>query len=127
MAEQSPINGNVVDGELARLRERLRQSEERRQAAEVRSAAVLETALDAIITIDDAGRVVEFNAAAEGLFGYVRAEAIGRDIAELIIPPRLRAAHRAGMAQYRATSEGPVLGRRIEMPALRKDGGEMPV
>jgi PAS domain S-box-containing protein len=103
-----------------------RRAEKEVRQSEARKAAVLQTALDCIITIDHQGRVIDFNPAAERLFGYAGADVLGRDIAELIVPPRLREAHHRGMAHYRATGEGPVLGRRIEMPALRADGTEFP-
>jgi len=97
------------------------------RASEARKAAILETALDAIITIDGAGRVVEFNPAAERIFGYDRGAAVGRDISELIVPPSLREAHRRGLAHYLASGEGVVLGNRIEISAMRADGTEFPV
>src|SRR5438270_9289134 len=95
--------------------------DERRQAAaafesEARTAAILEAALDCIISIDHEGRVIEFNPAAERTFGYRRSEVLGRELAECIVPPRLRDAHRQGLARYLTTGEGTVLGRRIEMP-----------
>src|SRR5438093_2363862 len=83
--------------------------------------AILESALDCIITIDGEGRVCEFNPAAEKVFGYTRAEAVGQELAELIVPPSLRERHRKGLAHYLKTGEGPVLGRRIEINALRRD------
>jgi PAS domain S-box-containing protein len=94
---------------------------------EERKAAVLDSVLDSIITMDARGIVLEFNAAAERTFGYTKAEAIGRVLADLIIPPRLRAAHAAGLARYLATGEGPVLAKLIEIAAVRSDGVEIPV
>ena len=67
--------------------------------SETRKAAVLDSVLDCIVTMDADGMVIEFNAAAERTFGYTKAEAIGRALAELIIPPPLRAAHAAGLAR----------------------------
>jgi PAS domain S-box-containing protein len=95
------------------------------EGSEARKSAILEAALDAIITIDHEDRVVEFNPAAEQTFGYSRAEVLGRPLVDLIIPPALREQHLRGMAHYLATGEGPVLGKRLEMPALRKDGSEI--
>ena len=97
------------------------------RASEARKAAILETALDCIITIDHEGNVVEFNSAAERTFGYRRAEVVGKELAHFIIPPSLRERHRAGMARYLTTGEGTVVGRRLEIPALRADGTEFPV
>lgn len=76
-------------------------------------SAVFDAALDAIITIDHQGRVVEFNAAAERIFGFTRTTVRGALLANLIIPPRFREAHLEGMKRYLDTGEGPVLcGRR---------------
>ncbi len=97
------------------------------EASERRKAAILETALDAIITIDLESKILEFNPAAEAMFGHVAAEAIGKPLDDLIVPPSLRAKHRRGMERYRATSEGPVLGKRIELTGMRADGSEFPV
>lgn len=90
-------------------------------------AAVVESALDAVIVVDEAGDVVSINPAAEATFGYTRAEAVGRSIAELIVPDHMRAAHESGMARYRDTREPRVLGRRVEMDARCKDGRIIPV
>jgi PAS domain S-box-containing protein len=91
------------------------------------AAAVLDSVLDCIITMDANGIVLEFNAAAERTFGYTKAEAIGRLLADLIIPPPLRASHAAGLAHCVATGEGPLLGKLIELTAVRSDGSEIPV
>lgn len=100
--------------------ERLRQSEER-------TAAIFEAALDCVITMDHHGRVLDFNPAAEATFGYSRDDAVGRPLAELIVPPELRAAHRAGLARYLATRETRVMYRRLELEAIRADGSTFPV
>ena len=77
-----------------------RRDAERLSAARSRHQAMLDAALESVITIDDDGRVVEFNPAAERTFGYTAADVIGRDMAELIIPPELRERHRAGFARF---------------------------
>ena len=87
--------------------------------------AILESALDCIITMDADGLVREFNPAAERVFGYRREDVIGQELASLIIPPVLRERHRQGLAKYLETGEGPVLGRRIEIAAVRADGTEI--
>jgi diguanylate cyclase (GGDEF)-like protein/PAS domain S-box-containing protein len=94
--------------------------------SEARKKAILEAALDAIVSMDHAGRIVEFNPAAERLFGISRADAMGRPLAELIVPERYRPTFQAGLLRYLTTGEGKMLGRRIEMPALRADGTEFP-
>src|SRR5918997_3954420 len=96
------------------------------RASEALKGAILEAALDCVVTIDQDSRVVEWNPAAERTFGHPREVALGRDMAELIIPPELRESHRRGLARYLATGEGPVLGRRVEVEALRADGSRFP-
>ncbi len=97
------------------------------RASEARKAAILQSALDCIITIDPQGCVVEWNPAAEWTFGYVADEALGQELAALIVPPPLREAHRHGMTRFLATGEGPVLGKRIEILAMRAGGEEFPI
>ena len=103
-----------------------RRAERELQESEVRKSAILETALDCIITMDHEGKVVEFNPSAERTFGYSREQVIGQELCRLIIPPSLRDRHRQGLAHYLATGEGPVLGKRLQLPALRADGTEFP-
>lgn len=89
--------------------------------------AISESSLDAVISMDHQGRVIEWNPSAERTFGFRRDEVIGKEIAELIIPPELRMRHRQGLSHYLATGEGPVIGQRLELTALRRDGNEFPV
>jgi PAS domain S-box-containing protein len=95
--------------------------------SDARHRAILEAALDCIITVDGDGRVIEFNPAAERTFGYRKRDVFGRPLADLIIPPDLRQAYRDGLARHRATGEHTVLGHRFEMQAVRSDGSEFPV
>ena len=88
---------------------------------------VVEAALDAVIGMDGAGRVVAFNPAAEIMFGYRRAEALGRPVAELIVPPEMRERHRGAVERHQATGAGQILGRRTRLPAQRADGGRLTV
>jgi PAS domain S-box-containing protein len=92
--------------------------------SEARHRAILEAALDAVISIDRYGRVTYVNSAFERTFGYRAEEVIGRDLAEKIVPSALREAHRHGFARYLETGQGVILDRRIEMPAMRADGTE---
>src|SRR2546421_3731172 len=87
--------------------------------------ALLDSALDCIISMDATGRVLEFNRAAERVFGYTREQAVGQELASLIIPPAMRERHRAGLRRYLETGEGPVLGKRIEITGVRADGAEI--
>jgi PAS domain S-box-containing protein len=106
--------------ESKRALQALRESESRRRV-------ILESALDGLIVIDHESRIVEFNPAAVAIFGYARQDVLGQNMAELIIPSAARAAHYRGLERYVATGEGPILGRRVEMCALRADGSEFPI
>jgi diguanylate cyclase (GGDEF)-like protein/PAS domain S-box-containing protein len=108
------------------MRERIAAEQALRESASLKGA-ILASSLDALVTIEHHGDIVEFNPAAERIFGLARGEALGKPIAEAIIPPRYREAHRRGLAHYLATGEGRVLGKRIEIEALRSDGSEFPV
>lgn len=90
-------------------------------------AALVRSSLNAIIVVDEAGRVVEFNPAAETIFGHPRAQALGQSIGDLIVPHHLRAAHQAGMTRYMATGVPHVLNRRVEIEAMRANGEVFPV
>jgi PAS domain S-box-containing protein len=92
-----------------------------------RVSAYFEAALDCVIMADASGRVVEFNPAAERTFGYTRDEALGRTMAELIVPPSLREGHSAAFARFVETRRGTMLGRRLELTGMRADGSEFPV
>ena len=120
-------NGRIVRwyNLLIDIDERKRAEQELRRS-EARKAAILDSALECIVTIDHEGCITEFNPAAERTFGYRRDEVLGRQMADVIIPPALRERHRQGFARYLATGEARVLGKRIEMTAVRADGSEFP-
>jgi PAS domain S-box-containing protein len=87
---------------------------------------ILETALDAVVVMKSDGVVADWNDCAVGVFGWSRDEAIGRTMADLIIPERYRNAHRDGLRRYLESGQGQILGRRIEVSGLRKNGEEFP-
>lgn len=93
---------------------------------EARSGAILDASLDAILIIDTRGTLLEFNLAAEAIFGYRAQDVIGRNLAELIIPARLREAHLQGVRAYHVTGNASVAGLRREITATRADGSEFP-
>ena len=106
---------------------------ERRQAvarlaeSEARAKMIIDTAHDAFIGIDAAGRIVEWNTQACATFGWTRSEALGRTLTETIIPPAFGAAHAEGMRRLHATGAAPILNRRLELRALHRSGREFPV
>ncbi len=106
---------------------RLRASERGLRESEARKGAILESAIDAIITMDHEGRIVEWNSAAERIFGWSRTEAIGRRLSNLIVPPDGREGHTKGLDRFLQTGRGEILGKRIETMALRSDGTSFPV
>jgi PAS domain S-box-containing protein len=107
--------------ELARLKV------ERDRGGEGRLRAILDAALDAVIGMDADDVITYWNPRAEATFGWRREEALGRRLRDLVIPVRYRESHSRGLARFLATGEGPVLGRRIELEGLRRDGTEFPV
>ena len=106
---------------------RVERTEAALRLSEATKTAILDAALDCIVTIDASGLVLDWNPAAATTFGYPRAEAIGREMAELIIPARLRAMHRQGLARAVASGQDLITGKRIEISACRKNGEEFPV
>ncbi len=89
--------------------------------------AVMEAAMDAIVMMNHEGKILRWNAAAEHIFGYARDEAVGQEMASLIIPPALRDTHRHGLARYLETGENAVVGKRLEITAVRRSGEEFPI
>ena len=94
---------------------------------EARKTAILQSALDCIITMDTQGRIIEFNPAAERTFGYTLADASGQSLAQLIIPPEFREAHNKGLERFLNSGTSNILGKRVEVSALRADGSQFPV
>jgi PAS domain S-box-containing protein len=115
-----------LGSQIGQVVERRRAESRAREAGE-RHRAIVDAALDCIITIDENGRVLEFNPAAERTFGYSAREAVGRDMGELIVPPALRERHREGFARCVRDGSGRLLNRRIEITGMREDGSEFPV
>lgn len=114
--------GNQIGQFLVRQR-----AEAAMRASEARRGIVLDVALDAIVSIDEDGAILEFNPMAETTFGYRREEVIGRDVADMLIPPSLRERHRAGMRRYLRTGESDIIGKRVELAGMRRDGSEFPI
>ena len=104
-----------------------RQAEADVRASEERLRAMLEAALDAVVTMDSGGRVLGWNQAAAAVFGYHASEAVGRDMADLIVPESLRQRHRQGLARFLEGGRPVILDRRLELTAMRRDGTEFPV
>ncbi len=104
-----------------------KQAEAALRESEARKGAMLESAMDAVVAMDHHGLITEFNPAAEAMFGHARDDVLGKEVADVLVPPRLRARHRKGLTRYLETGEGPAVGTRIEFPAIRADGSEFPI
>jgi PAS domain S-box-containing protein len=133
-----PMTAGLILVILAQFAARLRASNERLEQraeekagellrTEARVSELIESAMDGIVSINADGRITEFNAAAERMFGKSRSDVIGMDVAEAIIPPPLRDVHRGGLANYLATGYGPMLQRPVELMAMRGDGTDFAV
>lgn len=92
-----------------------------------RNRVIVDTALDAVISMDASGIITDWNAQAVNIFGWQREEALGRRVSETVVPVRDRDAHERGLQHFLATGEGPILNRRIEMTACHRTGYEFPV
>ena len=88
---------------------------------------MLDASMDAVICMDQNGAVVTWNLRAEQIFGYREDQALGREVADLIVPPEYREKHRAGMARFIKTGEPTIIGKRIEVPGLHADGSRFPL
>jgi PAS domain S-box-containing protein len=113
-----PVRGEVLRAKVAFFVDLFERS---------RLAQVFEGALDAVVVMDDKGIIRDWNPKAEVIFGWPKEDAIGRSMAETLIPTRYRKAHADGMAHFRRTGEGPILGKHLELSALRRDGREIPI
>lgn len=97
-------------------------------AARSRFEAAISSSLDAVVVVNAAGRIIDFNGAGEAVFGYTYDEVIGADMAELIIPEHLREDHRRGMSRFLKTTKNRIIGNgRVRMEGLRKSGEVFPV
>ena len=95
--------------------------------SDTRSRMILDTAHDAFIGMNAAGRIVKWNAQAEQVFGWTAADAVGRNLADTIIPAAFREAHNKGMQRFLETGEAPVVNRRLELRGVHRDGHEFPI
>jgi len=116
----------VIGSQVGQVVERRRAEEETNRLAS-RLQAMLDAALDAVVTIDHDGLIRGWNRAAEQIFGYAEQDVLGHEMAELIVPPSLRDSHRRGLARYLASELPVVLDRRMEITGLDADGREFPV
>ena len=120
--ELGPINVGIVQD----LTER-RKSENKQRENMALTRSVIDAGLDAIVIIDRDGVINDFNPAAEATFGYLKSEIVGKRLSDTIVPPHYRKAHNEGFKRYLKTGEAKVIGKRIEIEAINRDGVEFPI
>jgi PAS domain S-box-containing protein len=126
----SSIIGYTTQGLVRRVRDQAVASREQAEAlrhSEHRVREILDTAQEAFVSMSAEGKVIDWNPQAEQTFGWSAEEVVGRELAATIIPPRFRDAHRDGLTGFLSTGDGPVLGQRLELAALHRDGHEFSV
>jgi PAS domain S-box-containing protein len=122
-----PSGAIVGASKIARDITERKSAEEALLESEAMARGIIDTALDAFIQMDEGGHIIGWNPQAEAIFGWSRDEVVGRSLAELIVPERYRARHRAGLARFLKGGGSAILGKRIEIDALRRDGTETKV
>jgi PAS domain S-box-containing protein len=126
LRQQADALGEANAGLRSEVAERAR-AEQAMRESEARFRSVVDTALDAVVTMDAAGMIIGWNAQAETIFGWKAEEAIGRSLSQTIVSPQHREAHERGLKRFLASGQGPVLNQRIEITALHRDGREIDV
>ncbi|MEO8633312.1 MAG: EAL domain-containing protein [Chloroflexota bacterium] len=115
----------MIEGALLRIS--AQRATSRAEASDRQLRDMLHAALDAHIVMDASGKITEWNAPAEAMFGWRRDEVVGKELADTIVPPAFRDGHRKGLSHYLKTGAGPILNRRVELEAMRKNGLTFPV
>jgi PAS domain S-box-containing protein len=115
-----------LGSQIGQFVERCR-AQEAVRASDARKSAILNAAFDCIITMDADGQIVEVNEATEATFGYTAEQMVGEDLAELMIPPETREAHRHGLERYVSTGTSRMVGHPVELDAMRADGSTFPI
>ncbi|MDR4480049.1 MAG: response regulator [Nitrospira sp.] len=95
--------------------------------SEERTRSIVDHALDAVVVMDDRGRIIDWNPQAEQIFGWTRKAILGHKLSETIVPQTYREAHEHGLKHYLVTGKGAAIGTRLEITALRRDGTEFPI
>ena len=117
----------VLTGAFNQMLARIGEQNSELKGNEERLRGVMNASLSAVVLMDAQGLIIEWNTCAERVFGWSRAEAVGKELADTVIPPRYRSAHRDGLSQFRAGGAARILNQALEMWALRRDGSQFPV
>src|SRR5262249_4916129 len=124
---EQPMKTSLTENETEQLRSEVTRLRQSLHDSEELTRLLVDASHDAVITMDAHGRVTGWNPQAEVRFGWSRAEVLGERLSDFIVPPQHREAHERGLRRFLATGVGPVLNKRIEITAVRRDGGEFPV
>lgn len=124
---QEMRNMSLRQAQLEATNEVAADTANRLRVSEAHTRQIIQTTLDAVVSIDAKGDVTEWNTQAETVFGYTSEEACGKELAMLILPERFRPLHRMGIERFLETGEANVLNKRIEVPGLHRDGREFPL
>ncbi|MCR4288756.1 MAG: PAS domain S-box protein [Candidatus Scalindua sp.] len=116
-----------VNGELIRENEERRLVEKSLRESEEKFRKISDTANDAIIMLDNDGKISYWNKSADKIFGYSRDETVGKKISKLIIPEKFREKHLEGFERFKETGVGNLIGKAVEVVAIRRDGSEIPI
>ena len=125
LAPVKTSEGLLITAAIRDATERKR-TEDALRDSEARIRKVLDTAGEAFIEMNHEGRITEWNPKAESVFGWRRSEVLGKSVAETVIPPQMRDAHRSGLSRFLETGQGPILGKRTELTAVHRDGTQFP-
>jgi PAS domain S-box-containing protein len=121
------VLGNIIATTIRRQINAVERATAGLRESEARTRTIVDTAMDAVVTMDCQGRTIGWNPQATAIFGYSSEEAMGREMAELIVAPAHRAAHRAGLKRFLETGTGALINRRVEITATHRDGSEIPM
>jgi len=116
----------VISAAIRDITER-KLAEQKLRESEEKFRNITDTAQDAVVMLDGIGNILFWNRAAERIFGHAAGEALGRGLHSLLIPPRFREEHLRGFERFRATGQGPLIGKTVELPAIKRDGTEIPI
>ncbi|MCX7145512.1 MAG: PAS domain S-box protein, partial [Sulfuritalea sp.] len=138
LASKGPLhdaNGTVIGTfgisrditERKRMELNLRLTADSLKETLLRTQLLLDSSMDAVICMNQNGEVMVWNSRAEAIFGYTKAQAVGRTVAELIVPPEYRERHRQGMARFIESGDPKIIGTRVEVPGMHADGRRFPI
>ena len=120
LLEQSLAISSQEMQELLRQIHTTSETKIKREQAQTRT--IIDSVLDAVVGMDQSGRIIEWNSGATEIFGWTKADVLGQRLSDIIIPEEYREAHREGIKRFLETGEGHIVNKRFEIEALHRDG-----